>query len=398
MASPHKYSGYGRAVWVADAATGATTRIGLYVAHEYTDSSSGRESSELADYTESGYAAGISETYNPQGYSSVAVWVARRFHGHHETHRFLHRPEFTDNMGRQESALVGLTRAGTSIGYSYRLSGQAAWVADAATGVTTRVGFYNEDFTHTGANYQNSYFEKITESGYIIGASDRYHGSYGAGRATWVADASTGITTRIGFTTSLSISSPSLDTQYSTALDVTESGYITGYSQRFDGDSDMGSAQWVAKAPTGITTRVGVYDAQHTRDARYQTGEITALTEQGYVAGYSERYNGMADAGRTAGSSISRTIPRSPLSFRQRPATQEAYSRIAGITAYGLAYGNYEEYDAGTFLGQRAFLWRKDLGTILLDEAFSLAIAENGWNSLTESLYSDGDTSSASVS
>ncbi len=233
-------------------------------------------------------------------------------------------------------------------------------------------------------------FKKFTESGYAIGESYRYHGSDDAGRAAWMADASTGVTTRVGLYNDSQYTKASTNTQSSTVTNVTESGYAVGYSLRYAGESDMGTAQWVAKAATGITTRVGVFDAQHTRADGYQTGEITALTEQGYVGGYSERYNGVADAGRTSWLVDLTSDTQITFELSVNSVTQESFSSITGITADGLVYGDYTLYDAGTSVGQRAFIWRKDLGTILLNEALSLAIAENGWDCLVSSNYSNG--------
>lgn len=385
-------SAAGQAVWVADAATGATTRIGLYGSPDYVDPDSGYQRSNFAGTTASGYAAGESNTFDSLDHVGWGAWVADASTGITTRIGLYTGSEFTNTFGGLPlSAVAALTESGYVIGYSIRTSGQAAWVASAATGATTRVGLYGgAEFTSTSYGTQSSTASKVTESGYVIGTSTRYNGSEEAGQATWLANAATGTTTRIGLYDDPQFTYAPTNIQSSTVTNVMESGYAVGYSLRY-GEYSMGSAQWVAQASTGITTRVGIFDVRHTREDGYQYGVISTLTEEGYIGGYSTQYNGMAEAGRTAWLFDLGSATQITLELSVNSVTQESFSNISGITADGLVYGNYVQYDAGTSVGLRAFIWRKDLGAILLNEALSLAIAENGWDYLTSAVYSDGE-------
>src|SRR5690606_39556522 len=109
-------------------------------------------------------------------------------------------------------------------------------------------------------------------SGYLRGYSKRCEGTDpDRGRAAWVASAVSGTTTRVGF---FSTSEFTRDDgfQYSAAESLTESGYLRGFSNRYEGTAnDRGRTAWVASAATGTTTWLGLYNpAEFTRDDGYE--------------------------------------------------------------------------------------------------------------------------------
>ncbi len=135
--------------------------------------------------------------------------------------------------------------------------------------------------------------------------------------------------------------------QYSTIIDITESGYVTGYSQRFDGESSTGNRPVGRPSRHGITTRVGSLTPP------YQSRRLPIRTNYRlYRAGLRWRIllslQWIGNSRRHVLGRRPQTVPpRSPLSFQSNSATQEATSTISGITEDGLVYGNYVQYDGG---------------------------------------------------
>ena len=61
-----------------------------------------------------------------------------------------------------------------------------------------RAGLYSEEFTQAGSLYQESFFGDAWADRFLVGGSLRFAGENPAGIASWVADASTAQTRRIG--------------------------------------------------------------------------------------------------------------------------------------------------------------------------------------------------------
>ncbi|RYD27331.1 MAG: hypothetical protein EOP86_24695, partial [Verrucomicrobiaceae bacterium] len=168
----------GQAVWMMDGRKGTVFRVGLFTGAETADDAE----SDGFRLTDSGWLAGR---------SGDAVWVADAATG---TTR---RMGFDRFAGITESGWM----AGTSGTYSGGGSDDAAWVASAANGVARRIGLYEGPHytSNLSGGRRNSFIRFMTESGWISGQSDLFgnSGSY-SGTAAWVADAATGATRRVG--------------------------------------------------------------------------------------------------------------------------------------------------------------------------------------------------------
>jgi len=324
----------GQGAWVADAATGITHRVGFFNGSEFTSTDLATRSSEVASLTNSGYARGHSTRYN------------------------------------------GNTA-----------NGSAAWIANARTGETVRIGLYgNAEFTRSSDSYESSTSQNLNESGYAFGSSSRFNGTASAGSATWVANGATGTTTRIGLYSGPEFTRSSDSYQESSALGMNEANYIRGTSSRYNGTAAAGTATWVADATTGITMRTGLTDAIHTRNDNYQFSQTNTFTTNGYATGYSRRYNGTSEnLGQTAW--IFDLTLNSQVSFELsvRASDGYAWSNIEGVTSSGIAYGIFTLFDgAETDLGYRAFVWSAEIGTIILDESVTGSVGPGDWDYLNK--------------
>jgi hypothetical protein len=186
-------------------------------------------------------------------------------------------------------------------------AGSGAWIANAATGVTHRVGLYSStEFTHAEGGIQSSEVTHATLKGYYAGYSQRYGSTGEAGRAVWIADGGSGVTTRVGLYR-VGLYSASEFTyseggvQSSEVTHVTLDGQFAGYSQRYNSVGEAGRAAWIADGESGLTTRVGFYNgAEFVSTSGVADTEIMEMTMDGYLFGYSNRYQGDQDAGRVA--------------------------------------------------------------------------------------------------
>lgn len=385
-------SSAGQAAWMADAATGATTRIGLFSGAEFTSSSTGWQYSSIHSASESGFVTGSSSRFSGSASAGEAAWVAEVGSGTSRRIGLYNEAEFTSSSGVATSTIETLTESGIVAGYSTTYngsteSGRAAWVASASSGDTARIGLYTGDeFTGFADNQRSTTISQVTESGHIIGTSQRYNGTETAGQAAWMADAAKGATTRIGLYSEPAFTSATAK-QSSTPLLVTASGYVVGTSELYVPDSldDTGQATWVADTSTGQTTRIGLADAIHTRQDQYQYS-ATEHIEGGLISGYSYLYNGEAGTGQTAWVFNAITGVQVSFDLSSDPNDGRSFSSISGITN-GFVYGSYIDYANAT--GFRAFLWREDLGVIRLNDVFSDLIAETDW-ALFFSAISDG--------
>lgn len=395
----NRYNGtasVGVAAWVANASTGMTHRVGLYSAPEFTGVNN-LQASLVTQLTESGFAIGYSTRYfefsgtsyqNGQG-----VWAANGSTG--VTHRIglYNGTEFTStSLSTQNSEAVSITESGYVSGYSDRYNGntangRAAWVAQATTGETTRVGFYgNSEFTRSSDSYEYSNASILTESGYALGSSNRYNGTTATGTAAWIADVSTGTTTRLGFYQGAEFTRASDSSQESSAAGIKSDNFIYGTSKRYNGSANAGTATWVANISAGTTTRIGLTDTIHTSSNGIQSSSFntTYLLPDRYLTGKSTRYNGDTSAdGQTAW--IFDLTLNSQVNFELsvRASDGYAWSDIQGITESGIAYGIFSLFDGSeTDLGYRAFVWSEETGTLILDESVSGAIGPEGWDYL----------------
>jgi hypothetical protein len=94
---------------------------------------------------------------------------------------------------------------------------------------------------------------------------------------------------------------------------------------------------WLADAATGATLALGMTEAKHTRTDGTRSSAITALTATGYVADYSQRYNGNSFVGQTAWIYDALSATFDPIVFSIRPADGFAQTNITQLFDTGLA-------------------------------------------------------------
>jgi hypothetical protein len=187
----------GAALWVHSSSTGMTTRIGLADA-AHTDWANGYQYSE-ARYTEpvmpSGFLIGLSErgitapirrpetvwAYNPGTQQMVLLG--------------LYGPDFADSSGYADGYVIEADAGGRYvIGYTSRLAlaggGQGAWVADLASGQSTRVGVF--DAAHTSSSGMQYSWPTLPVGNLAVARSTRYSGTAENGSSAVIYDLSDG--------------------------------------------------------------------------------------------------------------------------------------------------------------------------------------------------------------
>ncbi len=341
--------------------------------------------------TESGYVIGTSTRYSGSANAGTAAWIANAATGVTSRVGFYDAAYTSTSNNTQASDISGVTESGYAYGTSVLYSGiytigRAGWVASATTGTTTRVGLYGtSEFRSTGSNELTA-ITGITESGYLYGTSTRYNGANAAGTATWVATASNGTTTRVGLYTGSEFKK-SDGTQTSAITGISETGYLSGTSNRYSGSADAGTATWAANASSGDTIRTGLTDSIHTSSTGTQTSTTSGIVAGMYIYGTSTRYSGTTSKGQTAWLFDLNTNAQVSFDLSVRTSDGFAYSYLSGVTDAGFAYGTYTQFDGTTNLGSRVFIWTEEWGTVLLDEATSNQITESGWDLISSVSY-----------
>lgn len=208
---------------------------------------------------------------------------------------------FGTNTSAGTSTINWLNTTGRSAGISAYISsgvylGDASWVADNA-GNTVQTGLFSAPLYQRNDGFRQSVVSGLTSTGVTWGTSAIYNsGSTTLGSAAWVANAS-GVTSRVGL---YGNGYQRTDGTQSTAIKaVNSSGFSVGFSDRYDADVNKGRAAW-SSTPSGTTVLVGQYDTSHLRTDGYGVSEAQYISENGFVAGYSNLYSGMSIRGQTA--------------------------------------------------------------------------------------------------
>ena len=331
---------------------------------EWTDS----QSSLPSFVTESGDVIGDSHrTRGVVNRRSVRL-VLRLGRGDHGAHGSLRRRSHTvGGTAQQLSRFV--TESGYAAGRSTRYvgaggaEGWSAWVFDSSTGDTTRIGFFDEEHTrHDG--YQVSH----ASASHGVGLRDRTLACArtAARRAIGEAPSPRGYTTREqrrrrGSATSTQPTPEPTGTRSATRSS-RPSRATSRDSKRFDGATDHGRSAWLYDVGSATTTRLGYFDAAHTRNDGFQSSTVNHLTESGYAAGGSARYAAATPSGRDL-MDLRREQPE-PARHRALRAIGrlcELVHRFPGRGRSGL--GSYELFaEDDTSLGYRAFAWTPDDG------------------------------------
>jgi len=375
-----RFSGHtnlGRTAWLYDGA--ATLNIGLTDAEHTRDD--GHRYSEVQRLTESGLASGIANRFSGHTNLGRTAWL---YDGAATLNIGLTDAEHTRDDGYRYSEPRGLTEAGLVSGIASRFSGHTnlgltAWFYNGST--TVNIGLTDAEHTRDDG-YRNSNPRQLTGSGLVSGMSARYNGSAYLGLTAWLYDGAT--TLNVGLTDAEHTRADGY--RRSVPEQLTETGLLCGWSDRYNGAASFGRTAWLYDGAT--TLDIGLTDAEHTRDDGYRYSEPRGLTESGFVSGESQRYNGGPTAlGTTAWvyDPVSHTTV--PLVGSVR-SDGYAFSRVLYLGEGGLALGYYNWYAPDdSFLGTRAFSWTHAYGFSSLDLLVSGGLPANGWAQLDQAQW-----------
>ena len=346
----------GQSTWSYD--NGVITRMGFHDAD--CTRADGWQWSAAYTQNAAGQAIGYSDLYSGSTSLGWKAW----FYNHGITTRLgFVGSEYTASDGGQMSEPRALNDAGQVIGWSYRYSGstnvgQSAWLYDAGT--TIRLGY--TDAAHTGSDgYQYSEARAINTAGQIVGYS--WRPSNGKSTA-WLDDQ--GTMTRLGL---IDPNYSSLDS--STADSINAAGQVIGQSAYGIASSPYyGADAWLYDG--GVTTRVGLTDAGHTRNDGWKVSQASSLSEAGGVAGFSYRYSGGTNTGQSAwvydGSVTTRIGLTDTLHTRSSDGYQDSAPEIPSKTPLnnaGQVIGRSRRYVGAAEAGQSAWLYSGGTTTLL---------------------------------
>ena len=286
-----RYSGNtarGSSAWRYDG--GSSVRIGL-IDTEHTRDTDGFQFSNPDYISPSGDVAGYSLRYgaggadlgrsawSSNGATTVRIGLVDDAHTADAGNPF--GPE-----GFRQSTVLGLSDTGQVVGESLlydigpntiQQRGTSAWLYNGST--TLNIGL--TDATHTqSSGLRDAQVRAMNSSGQVIGDSDRYNGSVRVGQSSWIYD---GTSTKIIGLTGAAYTRAD-GRRYSEMTGLNEAGQVAGESERFD---VPGISAWFYDGSS--TVRIGLMDDEHTRASGSQISYSTALSESGQVAGYAIR-------------------------------------------------------------------------------------------------------------
>lgn len=438
---------FGSDAWVT-AANGTTSLVGLYSTYYYTKTVAGVGTSTFSASTpnyisSNGYIAGISTRYLGTTTSSVstggtAAWV---YNGTTNTEIGL------TGVGNSYVATAGTTYNESVFGINSagQVAGQATNYFDKSNGTatnlgtdgwvyyggsTTAVGLYWSGNTPTisgfsGFSYgfavagtgslpSNSQSRTTNVAGFnsagqVVGYSSYYSGSTAVGQDAFVytPTSATGGTYFLvgltnGFAGNTAVGKPLGTVGYvsptgarsTTDKLINNSGATAGSSTFYmvtntvTGATSTGNAAWYADA-TGNTVRIGLTDGIHVNPQASSFSAVTEMTNSGFVAGYSPRFNsagtGIGQDAWVYDSSTGLSYPADPVD--EASLTAYTSSTINYLSESGVAVGYYSLVSGGA---NYAFLWSEALGFVDLGSSISPTLSAAGYQSLIQGYFANG--------
>ncbi len=382
--------GGGTSVWQYDRATETTTRLG-FAGGIYTRAT-GEEVSVFSTMNELGFVGGgsFAEWSTPTGNrSGFAGWI---YDPVDKTIQKvgLAQPGSTNAADFRSDSVSYISPAGFALGGSSADSNvNAVWIQDLDAGSPQRLGFF--DATHTLSNGgQQSSIKFYDDHGRVAGESRRATGT--TPYSAWCYDHSAGETLQIGLMTPEYLPDGPGGIHESRVLGMNGDGFVIGVTRKVGFDYSA----WVFDPNTKTTTRIGeraalragiryswpkainshvqvvggddaglwFYDPDDRGDGNLISPQDTGhyapwfdfLSESGYVAGHSQRTNGVSNRGQSAWLFDSNTRATTILDFSVSTNGQ-AYSEIDYLGEDGTVLGFYDLYDGNTLMGHRPFYW-----------------------------------------
>jgi hypothetical protein len=328
-----------------------------------------------------GHVAGYSHRYVGEMLGGTSTWA---YYNKTIVRTGLIDAEHTRADGWRQSEVQRINAAGQSVGDSYRFSGQSAhgWSSwlSEADGSTVRLGLLGAEYFRSDG-YHVTQVGRLTESGYVSGRTARQSG--GSGLNGWVYK--DGVTTRVGLSDAQHTGSGGV--QHTSIWGMNESGQAAGQSYRYSGSTWRGYSAWFYD---GEQSRlIGLLDATHTRIDGWQSNSIDAINSVGQVAGGALRYSGDQQLGRSSWFYDPETDVTHELVFSVR-SDGRAVTSIGHLSDDGMVWGGYTKYSGMTDLGAFAFRWSLADGLQELGELVDGGVAANGWDRLRNTLGPSG--------
>lgn len=421
-------AGAGISAWAWDAATGVTTRIGLFEG-EYLSSTGVAESEPRGSAYASGHIIGLSQRYQGSveadkrwwvyhldtgtralvglvgtGYGQVDVkkmnrngWMVLAQSAPDGSAWVRWRPDGApDRLGFHDEAHTGRDKLqitsiryfghdGVASGYSNRYLprylpleyGRTAWVQVPGEPPTVFTGLTGPEYTDAHPTYGIERYpsvEGVVGDGVVVGSSRRAGPGTGGGSTAWAW------TTEGGYTP-LRLEGP----VYSDANGRQTSeilfypndlGIVVGKSFKYSGTQTNGEIMWVWHPGDAAVTRLGLFDDDHVAIDSERIDQIIAVSPTGYVLGRSPRISG----------SPTSTWVYDPHT-RQLHAIAELIFPVYDLRGQPTLLGDDGQVcgmviDGGAALGYQPWGWSPGDGYIPLFSALVPSAAAPGWYGL----------------
>ncbi|MFO0833118.1 MAG: hypothetical protein U0637_14900 [Phycisphaerales bacterium] len=356
--------GNGSSAWILE--NGAYRLLDLTdAAHTRAD---GYRASGILFMGAGGYVTGLSSRYSGPSPMGSDAWL-----WHNGVHTLIGLTDalHTSPSGDHAHSITGLSDTGVAAGftvsyYPYPQTGASAWVADAAG--TTRIGLLNPEHTNPVSGVQYAEATLINRAGDVAGRSFRYEPNGSNGESAWLYDPTTGDTTRIG----LFDAEHTTDTgfQYSVARVLNAQGKVLGESTR----QSSGRTVWVHR--NGQTQAVGLYDNQHTSPNGTKLATAIAMNARGDAVGDATRWTGPAGF-PSAWYFDDASGQTYPLEFSIGPQG-ECYTMVRTVLDDGTVLGTYTRFENGGSVN-RQFWWSLADGLFDIEDRVENGIGAAGW-------------------
>lgn len=239
--------------------------------------------------------------------------------------------------------------------------GQSAIYFDPTAATPQRIGFFGPGYVRADG-YQFSEINNVNDSGYAVGHSHAFTASGAPGETAW--QFRNGLTTKVGLYDAEHTSATNV--QSSTAGGIGSDGWSFGTSLRYLGGVEArGSSAWLFDPAASVTHRAGFTDAEHTALDGTQNSQITSVGLGGRAVGTSIRY-----LGGSVSLGYSAWVADGPTNLTRVGFIDAEHTRSDGfqqsdyfatIDGGASSIGTSLRFSGGTALGQTA--WRFDLAS-----------------------------------
>ena len=261
------------------------------------------------------------------------------------------------STGYQYSSVSALNNAGQAVGVSQSYNGSthtgnSAWLFNGTT--TQNIGLTGTGYINTITGEYNSQANLLNDNGQATGFSWRFNGSAFAGQSAWLYNGTT--TQNIGLT-GTGYTNTSNGYQYSSVNALNNAGQAVGYSQRYNGSTDTGRSAWLYNGTT--TQNIGLTGTGYTTTNGTQFSYVNALNNAGQAVGYSHRFNGSSNTGQSAwlyNGTTTQNIGLTGTGYTNTSnGTQNSW--VNALNNAGQAVGYSQRYNGSTGTGQSAWLY-----------------------------------------